>query len=189
MLGSPVSTCAFAHADEGAVVSSLLLLGAERLHLCLQVGGPGLTGKHKLGQRPRSEVARGRREPREHATHLLRPAAWAGPRAPGRHRHRRRGPLRVLGVRPGRAVARVPGRGAGRDLDALTASHGAVAVAVPTVPGPEEEPQQPGREQVDRRRLAELWGAGAHVEGAHVPHGPVEEVLPVRRPLLQLCQR
>lgn len=38
-----------AHIDEGAVFSSLLLFATERFELRLEVGGPRLTGKHKLG--------------------------------------------------------------------------------------------------------------------------------------------
>lgn len=40
----------FAYSDQGDVISSLLLFNAERLHLSLEVGGPWLTGKHKLRQ-------------------------------------------------------------------------------------------------------------------------------------------
>lgn len=38
-----------AHSDKGAVVSSQLLFAAKGLDLCLEVGGPRLTGKHQLG--------------------------------------------------------------------------------------------------------------------------------------------
>ncbi len=40
-----------AHSDKGAVISSLLLFATQRLDLCLEVGGPWLTGKYKLRQK------------------------------------------------------------------------------------------------------------------------------------------
>lgn len=40
-----------AHSDKGAVISSLLLLAAERLDLSLEVWGPWFTGNHKLRQK------------------------------------------------------------------------------------------------------------------------------------------
>lgn len=47
-----------AYSDKRAVVSSQLLFAAKRLDLCLEVGGPWLTGKHKLrGKHSESAVA------------------------------------------------------------------------------------------------------------------------------------
>lgn len=41
----------FAHINKRAVFSSLLLFATKRLDLRLEVGGPWLTGKHKLGEK------------------------------------------------------------------------------------------------------------------------------------------
>lgn len=92
-----------AHSDKGAVVSSQLLFAAKGLDLCLEVGGPRLTGKHQLGgkaKRVRGGLANFvicERVPPGRAN-LFGTAAFARLRAQSWHGHHGRGRLGVLGV-------------------------------------------------------------------------------------------
>lgn len=132
-------------------------------------------------------------------TNLFGAAAFARLCAHGWHGHHGRGGLGVLGVGLCRAVADLFGGRGGRDLHPLAAFRRTVAVSVPTVPGLQVEPQQPGREKGGDQSLTRvsLRGDGESERGMSArggktavfsPSVAVKEVLPLRLPLFQLCQ-